>query len=83
MLKYLAAEAPPQYLELLRPDYPLGCKRPAFDLDWLKALHRENVDLVKSKITRVTEEGLVTEDGQTRPFDIIIFATVSSRRTVG
>ncbi|ORY66919.1 hypothetical protein BCR35DRAFT_308352 [Leucosporidium creatinivorum] len=77
LLKYLAAEAPPQYLELLRPDYPLGCKRPAFDLDWLKTLHRDNVDLVKQKIVSVNEEGLVTEDGQTRPFDIIIFATGS------
>ncbi|ORY91546.1 hypothetical protein BCR35DRAFT_340447 [Leucosporidium creatinivorum] len=75
LLKYLSAEAPPQYLELLRPSYPLGCKRVALDLDWLKSLHRDNVHLVKEKLVSVNEEGLVTAEGTIHPFDVIIFAT--------
>lgn len=44
---------------------------------WFKALHRENVELVKNEIVRVSEGGLHTSDGRYFPVDVIIFATAS------
>ncbi|KAK4056613.1 CTD phosphatase Fcp1 [Microbotryomycetes sp. JL221] len=77
LLNYLRREAPPEYLEALTPNYPFGCKRPAYDAGWLKSLHRQNVELVSSKIVAVTQDGLETADGLSRTFDVIIFATGS------
>lgn len=64
------------FLSALLPDYPLGCKRVAYDAGWLKSLHRPNVDLNRSKIVKATPRGLCTEDGREHAFDVIIFATV-------
>jgi cation diffusion facilitator CzcD-associated flavoprotein CzcO len=57
------------------PDYTFGCKRLLFSSHYLRALERENVELVTDAITRVVPEGLVTEDGAVREFDCIIWAT--------
>ncbi|KAM0788798.1 hypothetical protein ACM66B_002886 [Microbotryomycetes sp. NB124-2] len=78
LLDHLEKQAPAKYLEALRPDYPFGCKRPAYDAGWLKALHRDNVELVSTKIVAATPEGLETADGTVRAFDVIIFATGSN-----
>jgi len=85
LLSYLASKAPTKYLPLLQPDYPFGCKRPAFNCGWLESLHRDNVDLVRHPIVRVNETGLVTEDGTHYPADVIVFATGSdvARHGVG
>lgn len=75
LTSYLKKEAPAKYLSILTPSYPFGCKRPAHDQGWLRALHRDNVELVGNKITEVVEHGLVTEDGTHRQFDVVIYAT--------
>jgi cation diffusion facilitator CzcD-associated flavoprotein CzcO len=60
---------------LLRPPYPLGCKRLIYSNDFYPTLVRPHVELVTQAITRVTPTGIVTADGQERPVDVLVCAT--------
>jgi 4-hydroxyacetophenone monooxygenase len=74
----IRAQAPddPALLEKLIPKYPVGGKRGLVDNGvWVKALRRDNVDLVTTPIERVTAEGIVTGDGALHPADVLIFGT--------
>jgi 4-hydroxyacetophenone monooxygenase len=74
----IAAQAgdAPALLPNLIPAYPLGGKRVLRDDGvWIAALKRDNVELVTSPITRVTDTGIVTDDGAERAFDAIIYGT--------
>jgi cation diffusion facilitator CzcD-associated flavoprotein CzcO len=58
-------------------DHPYAAKRPPIDTDYFETYNRPNVSLVdvKSKpITGISENGIVTEDGEYQ-VDIIVFAT--------
>lgn len=59
----------------LQPDYPMGCKRILISNDYYPALARSNVRLVDSGIREVTEDAIVTRDGQRHPVDTIIYGT--------
>jgi cation diffusion facilitator CzcD-associated flavoprotein CzcO len=59
----------------MTPDYPVGCKRVLVSDDYYAAFNRANVELVTDRITEVTETGLCVEDGATREFDVIVWAT--------
>ncbi len=59
----------------LEPDYPLGCKRILISNDYYPALARSNVKLVDTGIREVTEDAIVTRDGQRHPVDTIIYGT--------
>ncbi|MFV3306753.1 flavin-containing monooxygenase [Pseudomonas sp. NY15181] len=59
----------------LEPDYPLGCKRILISNDYYPALARSNVKLVDTGICEVTEDAIVTRDGQRHPVDTIIYGT--------
>ncbi|MGA9872008.1 MAG: cyclohexanone monooxygenase, partial [Rhodococcus sp. (in: high G+C Gram-positive bacteria)] len=59
----------------LTPDFMLGCKRMLLSNDWLKTLDRDDVDLVPSGLTEITENAVVDADGNEYPVDTIIFAT--------
>jgi cation diffusion facilitator CzcD-associated flavoprotein CzcO len=65
----------PNLRAALTPDYELGCKRVLVSNDFYPALLRENVELVTSRISEVTESGIVTEDGRRRLLDVIIYGT--------
>jgi cation diffusion facilitator CzcD-associated flavoprotein CzcO len=65
----------PALQKALTPDYPIGGKRILFADDYYPALTRENVELVTSRIERVTTDGVVTRDGESRRVDALIFAT--------
>jgi cation diffusion facilitator CzcD-associated flavoprotein CzcO len=65
----------PALQEKLLPNYGLGCKRPAFSNEYLQTFNRENVDLVTSGITRITESGVMTEDGVHHELDTLILST--------
>ncbi len=66
----------PELLAKVTPDYPATGKRTLQDNgSWLNALKRDNVDLVRTGIERITETGVVTVDGTEHPVDIICFAT--------
>ncbi|KAL8277870.1 hypothetical protein RQP46_009689 [Phenoliferia psychrophenolica] len=67
LLKYLEDKAPAEYLEALTPDYPVGCKRVAYDAGWLDSLHRKNVELVRDPVVRISETGLHTASGRSDP----------------
>lgn len=70
---------------LLKPclHVALHCKRVAYDAGWLDALKRPNVELVADPITKVTQSGIVTANGTTYDFDIIVWAVSSPCRNIG
>ncbi len=58
------------------PDYPATGKRTLQDNgSWLGALKRDNVDLIRTPIERITPSGVVTTDGETYDVDIMVYAT--------
>lgn len=58
------------------PDYPATGKRTLQDNGtWLKTLRRDNVDLIRTPIERITPTGVVTADGAEHPADVIVYAT--------
>ena len=59
----------------LIPDYPVGCKRVLLSDHYYEALQRDNVELVDSRVSEVTPDGVVSADGREREADTIIYAT--------
>ena len=58
------------------PDYPATGKRTLQDNgSWLQTLQRDNVELVRTPIQKITPSGVVTEDGVTHDVDVIVYAT--------
>ncbi len=65
-----------ELLTKVMPDYPATGKRTLQDNgSWLRTLQRDNVDLVRTPIERITPRGIVTEDGVTYDVDVIVYAT--------
>lgn len=65
-----------ELLDKVLPDYPATGKRTLQDNgSWLQTLQRDNVDLVRTPIQRITPRGIVTEDGTTYDVDVIVYAT--------
>jgi 4-hydroxyacetophenone monooxygenase len=70
------AEDRPDLLEKIMPGYPIGGKRSLVDNGvWVKALKRDNVDLITTGIERITPTGVVTRDGAEHPADVLIHGT--------
>jgi 4-hydroxyacetophenone monooxygenase len=66
----------PDLLAASVPEYPPGAKRMLRDNGvWFPALKRDNVRLVTSAITEITETGLVTADGEHHEVDVLIYGT--------
>ncbi|MCV7006956.1 flavin-containing monooxygenase [Mycobacterium gordonae] len=69
----------PEGSELLTkvlPDYPATGKRTLQDNgSWLRTLQRDNVELVRTPIERITPSGIVTDGGVTHEVDVIVYAT--------
>lgn len=65
----------PHLKDVLRPDYPVGCKRILISNDFYTSIQNPNVEVVTTPIKQVTREGVITSDDQSRPVDTIIFAT--------
>ncbi|MGW4096660.1 flavin-containing monooxygenase [Mycobacterium sp. NPDC004974] len=66
----------PELLAKALPDYPATGKRTLQDNgSWLGTLKRDNVDLIRTPIERITPTGIVMADGQTHDVDIIVYAT--------
>lgn len=65
----------PAMREKLTPDHTLGCKRPMFSNEWYAALAKPNVKVIFQGLKRITETGVVAEDGTEYPVDTIIFGT--------
>ncbi len=65
----------PVLREKLTPKYSLGCKRPSFSNEYLKAFMRPNVLLETTGIEQVTERGVRTADGVEHDVDVLVLAT--------
>ncbi|KAL1411931.1 hypothetical protein Q8F55_002919 [Vanrija albida] len=65
----------PELRELLIPDFAVGCRRPTPGNGFLEALVSDNVDVVSTRIERVTANGIVTADGVEHAVDAIVCAT--------
>jgi len=65
----------PELCKKLIPKYELGCRRITPGSGYLEAFTQPNVHLTNSKIVRISEEGIQTEDGVFHEFDIIVCAT--------
>jgi cation diffusion facilitator CzcD-associated flavoprotein CzcO len=65
----------PDLREKLTPDYQIGCKRILISSEYYPALAQDNADVVTSGIAEIRPHAMVTEDGEERPVDTIVFAT--------
>ena len=58
------------------PDYPVAGKRILIDNgNWIRALRRDNVDLVTDPIAEIDETGVRTESGAHYDCDVLIYGT--------
>ena len=73
--RHKALKRHPEIEQKATPTYQLGCKRVLLSNDYFPALARPNVELLTAPIREVTATGIVTEDGQTRDIDLLIFGT--------
>ncbi|WP_156690588.1 flavin-containing monooxygenase [Mycobacterium sp. Marseille-P9652] len=65
-----------ELLGKVMPDYPACGKRTLQDNgSWLRTLQRDNVELVRTPIEKITPGAVVTDDGVAREADVIIYAT--------
>lgn len=67
----------PELCEKLIPKWELGCRRITPGDGYLECFTLPNVTLTQSPIVKVTENGLLTEDGKFHEVDVIVCATVS------
>lgn len=65
----------PALRQKLTPDYPVGCKRVLFASDYFPTYERDNVNLITQGIKRITEAGVVTQEGTEHEVDVIIYGT--------
>ncbi|OUR97556.1 hypothetical protein A9Q81_12820 [Gammaproteobacteria bacterium 42_54_T18] len=65
----------PELRKKLTPNYSYGCKRPAISDEYYQTFTRDNVDLINNGIERITETGIVTNDGKIIELDLLIYGT--------
>ncbi|QLQ09826.1 MAG: NAD(P)-binding domain-containing protein [Nocardioidaceae bacterium] len=64
----------PELRAKVLPDYPPMVRRMVTDNGWYDALLRPNVELVNAAVERFTPDGIVSSDGESREFDVVILA---------
>ncbi|KAL1653512.1 hypothetical protein SLS61_004022 [Didymella pomorum] len=67
ILAWVRKTVPEKYLEILTPDYGVGCKRRIFDKRWLKSLNDPKIELTTMPLSRLTEDAVVLGPGATYP----------------
>jgi cation diffusion facilitator CzcD-associated flavoprotein CzcO len=65
----------PALREAVTPAYTIGCKRILISGDYYPALARDNVDVVIGGVARISERGVVAQDGTEYDVDVIIYGT--------
>ncbi|UFN50098.1 NAD(P)/FAD-dependent oxidoreductase [Roseomonas sp. OT10] len=66
----------PDLRDALIPDSPVGAKRILRDNGaWIRALRRDNLRVVRTRIERIVPGGLVTTDGEHHRLDALIYGT--------
>jgi 4-hydroxyacetophenone monooxygenase len=65
-----------ELLEKVTPQYPPGGKRILFDNgNWIRALRRDNVELVTDPIAEINDTGVRTQSGKQYDADVLIYGT--------
>ena len=59
----------------LTPNYRIGCKRILVSDNYYPALQKPQTDVITDKISKITENGIVANDGSEKEVDVIIFGT--------
>jgi 4-hydroxyacetophenone monooxygenase len=62
----------PDLLAKMLPKQAPSVRRMVLDNGFYDTVQRENVELVTEKIERVTDTGIITQDGRERKFDMIV-----------
>lgn len=65
----------PDLIAKTTPNYPPYAKRVLLDNHWYKMLRNDNVDLVTSSISRISENRIQTADGHIHALDVLVLAT--------
>lgn len=65
----------PRLCKMLIPEWSLGCRRITPGEGYLESFLRDNVHLTQSRITNITENAVVTEDGKEHEVDVGKFCT--------
>lgn len=69
-------EGDDELLGKLVPDYPVAGKRILIDNgNWIRALRRDNVELVTTPIAEINETGVRLQNGEQRDGDVLIYGT--------
>lgn len=74
-ISYIESDAPPQYREILKPDYEPGCKRRVNTASYLACLHSPQMSLTNDQVVKISPDHVETKDGHHYPADSIIYAT--------
>lgn len=75
-IKFLKSQIKdPDLREKLTPKYGYGCKRPAISNKYLRTYRQQNVTLSADGIDRMTEKGIVSNDGIEHEVDVIVWGT--------
>jgi cation diffusion facilitator CzcD-associated flavoprotein CzcO len=73
---HIARQIPdPELRAKVTPEYRMGCKRVLLANDYYPALAMPHVDVVTGAVQRITEHGVVDQDGAEHPADVIIYGT--------
>ena len=65
----------PELRRILTPNYRIGCKRILISDNYYPALQNPVVEIVTDKINRITERGIIGNDGSEKHVDAIILST--------
>ena len=78
--------APKKYWDQLLPDKEellVSCRRRILDNVYLPALYRDDLELETSKLVKIEEDAVITEDGRRIPADVIVMANGFNPQTAG
>lgn len=70
-----ALKASPHLADLIIPDFPVICRRLTPGTGYLEALQAKNAGFINVGIARITSDGIETQDGKRRQYDVIVCAT--------
>lgn len=70
-----SAKKPEVAEHLIPKGYDIGCRRPTPGNGFIEALCEDNVDVIRGTIKRITDTGIVVDDGTEHKVDIIVCAT--------
>ncbi|EFX06152.1 flavin-binding monooxygenase [Grosmannia clavigera kw1407] len=70
-----SAKKPEVAEQLIPKGYEIGCRRPTPGNGFIEALCEDNVDFIRGGVKKITEDGLISDDGTEHKVDIIVCAT--------